>query len=277
MIFVFIFIHGFIEKTGGLFNSKYNSMRRLFIGFSVVLLLFSCSQSLYVHQISATNVMVNPENTVVDSLVQSVIKPYRDSIEHDMSKLVAMSETPLKRGKPESKLTNLVSDILLEKGTEYCKSANLPIKPLISYMNYGGLRGSLPQGKITVGNLFELMPFENEVVIIQISGESVQKMAEKIAARGGEGVAGMSLGIRNEKVGTLKIAGKEVDPAKTYWLVTSDYIASGGDQMSMFMNPVDRISTKLKLRDVLINALNDRYKRDGMISVKEDGRIFNEQ
>lgn len=252
-------------------------MRRLFIGFSVVLLLFSCSHSLYVHQISATNVMVNPENTVVDSLVQSVIKPYRDSIEHDMSKLVAMSETPLKRGKPESKLTNLVSDILLEKGIEYCKSANLPIKQVVSYMNYGGFRGSLPQGKITVGNLFELMPFENEVVIIQISGEAIQKMAEKIAARGGEGVAGMSLGIRNEKVGTLKIAGKEVDPAKTYWLVTSDYIASGGDQMSMFMNPVDRISTKLKLRDVLIIALNDRYKRDGMISVKEDGRIFNEQ
>lgn len=277
MLFVFIFIQGFIEKTSGLFNSKYNSMRRLFIGFSVVLLLFSCSRSLYVHQISATNAMVKQENTVVDSLVLSVIKPYRDSIEHDMSKLVAMSETPLKRGKPESNLTNLVSDLLLETGIEYCKSANLPIKPVASYMNYGGLRGSLPQGKITVGNLFELMPFENEVVIIQISGEAIQKMAEKIAARGGEGVAGILLGIRNEKVGTLKIAGKEVDPTKTYWLVTSDYIASGGDQMSMFVNPVDRIGTKLKLRDVLINALNDRYKRGGIISVKEDGRIFNEQ
>jgi 2',3'-cyclic-nucleotide 2'-phosphodiesterase (5'-nucleotidase family) len=252
-------------------------MRRLFIGFSIVLLLFSCSRSLYVHQIGATNVMVKQENTVDDSLVQSVIRPYRDSIEHDMAKLVAMSETPLKRGKPESKLTNLVSDILLEKGTEYCKSANLPIEPVVSYMNYGGLRGSLPQGRITVGNLFELMPFENEVVIIQISGDAVQKMAEKIAARGGEGVAGISLGISNTKVGSLKIGGENVDPVKTYWLVTSDYIANGGDQMSMFLNPQDRINTKLKLRDVLIKALNDRYKREGIISVKEDGRIFNEQ
>ena len=252
-------------------------MRRLFIGFSLVLLLFSCSHSLYVHQISAANVLVKQENTVVDSLVQAVIQPYRDSIEHDMSKLVGVSEAPLKRGKPESKLTNLVSDLLLETGIEYCQSSNLPVRPQASYVNYGGLRGSLPQGEITVGHLFELMPFENEVVIIQLSGESVQKMADKIAARGGEGVAGITMGIQNEKVVDFKIGGQEIDPAKTYWMVTSDYIACGGDQMSMFLNPADMISTKLKLRDVLISGLKDRYKRDGIISIKEDGRIFNVQ
>jgi 2',3'-cyclic-nucleotide 2'-phosphodiesterase (5'-nucleotidase family) len=194
-----------------------------------------------------------------------------------MSKLVAISETALKRDKPESKLTNLVSDIILETGNDYCASADLGIRPDVSYVNYGGLRGSLPQGKITVGNLFELMPFENQVVIVHVSGESIQKMAEKIAERGGEGIAGMLLGIRNGKVGTLKIGNNNVDPAKFYWLVISDYIASGGDQMSMFRTPDKIINTKLKLRDVLIQSLRDRYKKNGIISVKEDGRIFNEQ
>ena len=196
---------------------------------------------------------------------------------HDMSKLVAVSSTPLKKEKPESKLTNLIADILLESGTEYCKTMNLDIKPNASYVNYGGLRASLPKGEITVGNIFELMPFENEIVLIKISGESVQKMAERIAARGGEGVAGLILGIRNEKVGTLKIGGIGVNPANSYWLVTNDYIANGGDQMSMFLNAVERINTKMKIRDVLIQALGDRYKKDGIISVKEDGRIYNEQ
>jgi 2',3'-cyclic-nucleotide 2'-phosphodiesterase (5'-nucleotidase family) len=121
------------------------------------------------------------------------------------------------------------------------------------------------------------MPFENQVVIVHVSGESIQKMAEKIAERGGEGIAGMLLGIRNGKVGTLKIGNNNVDPAKFYWLVISDYIASGGDQMSMFRNPDKIINTKLKLRDVLIQSLRDRYKKNGIISVKEDGRIFNEQ
>jgi 2',3'-cyclic-nucleotide 2'-phosphodiesterase (5'-nucleotidase family) len=143
-------------------------------------------------------------------------------------------------------------------------------------VNYGGLRASLPQGNITIGNVFELMPFENEVVLIKVSGMSIRMMADKIAERGGEGISGIILGIREFKVSTLKIGGKPVEPDLDYWLVTSDYIANGGDQMSMFKNPIERINTKLKLRDVLIQTLSDRYKKEGIISVKEDGRIFNE-
>jgi 2',3'-cyclic-nucleotide 2'-phosphodiesterase (5'-nucleotidase family) len=143
-------------------------------------------------------------------------------------------------------------------------------------VNYGGLRASLPQGNITIGNVFELMPFENEVVLIKVSGMSIRMMADKIAERGGEGISGIILGIREFKVSSLQIGGKPVERDSDYWLVTSDYIANGGDQMSMFKNSIERINTKLKLRDVLIQTLSDRYKKEGMISVKEDGRIFNE-
>jgi 2',3'-cyclic-nucleotide 2'-phosphodiesterase (5'-nucleotidase family) len=174
-------------------------------------------------------------------------------------------------------LTNLVADIILESGIAYCQDHNLKIVPDVSYVNYGGLRASLPQGNITVERIFELMPFENEIVLIKISGESFQLMAEKIAGRGGEGVAGMKLGIRNGKVSSLTTDGKPVDRTNNYWLVTNDYIANGGDQMNMFSNPVERINTGFKIRDVLLKALKDRYKRDGIIDVKEDGRIFNEQ
>lgn len=252
-------------------------MRRFFISISAILFLFACSPHLSVNQITIRNIPVNLQTSSIDSIVQSIVKPYRDSIQHDMSKLVAISATPLVKGKPESKLTNLVSDILLESGTEYCKIKNLNINPDASYVNYGGLRASLPQGEITVGNIFELMPFENEIVLIKISGESIQKMAERIAARGGEGVSGLILGISDGKPATLKIGKKSVDPDSVYWLVTNDYIANGGDQMSMFSNPIERINTKLKIRDVLIQALSDRYKKDGIISVKEDGRIYHEQ
>lgn len=252
-------------------------MRRLFISISVILFLFACSPHLSVRQITTKNIPVNTQTSSIDSLVQSMVKPYRDSIEHDMSKLVAVTTTPLKKEKPESKLTNLVADILLECGTDFCSEKNLNIKPDASYVNYGGLRASLPQGEITVGHIFELMPFENEIVLIKISGESIQKMADRIAGRGGEGIAGLKLGIRNEKTATLKIGGKAVDPTASYWLVTNDYIANGGDQMSMFSNPLERINTKMKIRDALIQSLGDRYKKDGIISVKEDGRIFNEQ
>lgn len=252
-------------------------MRRLFLGFCVILFLFSCNRHLVVREVNTKNISVDSRVGPLDSAVESMIKPYRDSIEHDMSTLVAISSTPLVKGKPESKLTNLVSDILLDSGIAYCLNQNLNIRPDAAYVNYGGLRASLPQGEITVERIFELMPFENEIVLIKISGESFKRMAERIAARGGEGVAGMKLGIKDGKISSLTTGEEPIDPAASYWLVTNDYIANGGDQMSMFSNPVERINTKLKIRDVLIQALSDRYKRDGIIDVKEDGRIFNEQ
>lgn len=252
-------------------------MRRLFFGLSVILFLFSCSHRLTVTQINATNCWVDFKNSTIDSGALSMVIPFRDSIAKDMSKLVAVSAAPLIKDKPESKLTNLVADVLLEYGTHYCDKQKLAVRPVAAYVNYGGLRASLPQGEITVGRIFELMPFENEMVLLKVSGESIEKMAERIAARGGEGIAGLRIGIKNEKLGTLKIAGKNVDPNVGYWLVTNDYIANGGDQMSMLANSMERINTRMKIRDILIQALGEQYKRGGIIDVKEDGRIFHEQ
>ena len=252
-------------------------MSRLILGLFVILLTFSCSPHLSVSQISTANIPVNIQLAVIDSSVLSIVKPYHDSIEHDLSKLVTVSDSPLIKGKPESKLTNLIADIMLGFGTEYCSKQNLNLRPDFSYVNYGGIRSSLPQGEINVGRMFELIPFENEVVIIRISGSSVKKMADRIAERGGEGISGMKLGIRDLKPVTLQVGGNAIDTAASYWLVTNDYIANGGDQMSMFLNPIDRINTKMKIRDLLIRELSDRYKNEGILNVKLDGRISNEQ
>jgi 2',3'-cyclic-nucleotide 2'-phosphodiesterase (5'-nucleotidase family) len=230
-----------------------------------------------VREVNTKNISIDAQVGPLDSVLESMIKPFRDSIKNDMSTLVAVSATPLLKDKPESKLTNLVSDILLNFGTKYCRDQNLGFNPDVAYVNYGGLRASLPQGQITVERIFELMPFENEIVLVKISGESFQLMAERIAARGGEGVAGMKLGIKNGKVSNLTVGGKAIDRAATYWVVTNDYIANGGDQMSMFSNPVERINSKMKIRDLIIQSLSEQYKKDGIISVQEDGRIYNEQ
>ena len=252
-------------------------MRRFFISVLAVLTLFSCTRYLAVNQINITGNSIINSSTPVNSTVETLVKPYRDSINSVMNKPIGVTATALVKGKPESKLTNLVADVILKSGVDYCNEQGLNIHPDISYQNYGGLRASFPQGKLTKGHVFELMPFENEIVLIKISGESVQKMAGKIAARGGEGVAGIKMGIKNSEVKTLTVAGKEVDKNGTYWLVTNDYIANGGDQMSMFTNPLEKIETKLKIRDLLIESLANMYKKDGIIDVKLDGRIYNEQ
>lgn len=259
------------------YNFKYSSMVRLFLVFGGILFLFSCQQHLVVREVNTINRSVDSMIGPLDPTLGSIVQPYRDSIEKEMSTLVAISSEALVKGKPESKLTNLVADLLLDFGISYCLDQNLRASADIAYVNYGGIRASLPKGEITVERIFELMPFENEIVLIRVSGASFLEMAGKIAARGGEGVAGMKLGISKGKVASLTAAGKPIDPAGYYWVVTNDYIANGGDQMSMFNNPFDRINTQMKIRDLLIKSLGDKYKREGIIDVKEDGRIFNER
>lgn len=252
-------------------------MRRIFLSIPIVFALFSCSKYVSVTQINTKNTAVEVSVAEIDPGAERLIKPFRDSIDHDMKKFVCSSSTPLVKGKPESKLTNLVTDIILDYAKAYCSENRTDVHPDAAYVNYGGLRASLPQGEITVGHIFELMPFENEIVLIKISGEAIRQMAAKIAARGGEGVANLKLGIRKNEVSSLLIGGKPVDPDASYWLATNDYIANGGDQMSMFINPIEKIETKTKIRDMLIRTLTDRYKKTGIIDVKEDGRIYNEQ
>lgn len=252
-------------------------MRRFFFIFYVLLFLISCKPQLVVSEINAGNIAIDSGIGAVDAGLDAMIKPYRDSIEHDMSKLVAVTSSAIVKGKPESKLTNLVSDILLEAGRKYCQEKRPDVKPDAAYVNYGGLRAPLPQGNVTVGRVFELMPFENELVLLKVSGETLLQMADKIAARGGEGLAGLKLGIKNDRVSTFTLAGNPVDASATYWLVTNDYVANGGDQMSMFLNRIERIDTRLKLRDLIIRELGERYRKFGVIDVKTDGRIYHEQ
>lgn len=252
-------------------------MRRFSICFFILLFLFSCNKHLVVKEIDTKNISVKPQIAPLDSTLESMVKPYRDSLQKDMSTLIAVSATPLIKDKPESKLTNLVSDILLDAGKSYCQKQNLNIMPEASYVNYGGLRASLPKGDITVERIFELMPFENEIVLVKITGDALLQMGQKIAGRGGEGIAGIKLGINKGKLSSLTLQGKTIDLDAFYWVVTSDYIADGGDQMTMFVHPQQRINTGMKIRDVLIQSMAERYKKSGIIDVKEDGRIFNEQ
>ena len=95
-----------------------------------------------------------------------------------------------------------------------------------SIVNNGGLRTSLPKGKITVGDVFELMPFENELVLLSLTGSQVSELADYIASRGGEGVSGISFGMLSGRAEGIKIQNRPLEPDSTYWMVTSDYIAA---------------------------------------------------
>ena len=143
-------------------------------------------------------------------------------------------------------------------------------------MNTGGLRSTFPKGDIILGKVFELMPFENQFVVVILDGPSTKKIIEFIAAKGGVPVSGIKMGIRDKQAINPMINNQPFDINKNYTVVTSDYLANGGDNLAFMSDIKDKVILDLKIRDAIVNYIKDEKKKGSRLIVKKDGRIYNE-
>ncbi len=191
-----------------------------------------------------------------------------------MTEVLCISPEALYGGRPESKLTNLFSDLTLEESNRFCAENYPKIKMDVSMINRGGLRTTLPKGEIKTMTMFEMMPFENEIVFLKLKGTVMLEFVDHMASRGGEGVSGLRFGIKNDKALNPEIGGRPIDPNQDYWLVTSDYIANGGDGSEILAKSIDRIDTGIKARDMFIQYFKRLGKEGKTVTAKTDGRIY---
>ncbi|MBT7726930.1 MAG: hypothetical protein HN702_06020 [Flavobacteriales bacterium] len=257
---------------------------RLHIIYIVAILLSACSTQLVIKskQNSIVSVSASP-----DSLITSIIEPYKIGIDSVMNEVLCVSEIEMTKGRPESLLGNFVTDLCLD---QYSYLADICI------MNNGGLRSTLPQGEITRGKIYELMPFENELVILELNTLELFDLIEYIFVREGEPFSGLSvysidscmvLSSRNilyrqgdsvlmsVPIIASSCGGEEevyivskIEETYKIRVLTSDYLANGGDKMSFFNNK-NQLKVGLKIRDAIINYC----KSEQTISSKLDGRI----
>ena len=252
-------------------------MRYSFILITLLIISFSCKTPLSVSSVQMENISNQPSSFSDDSAIVRLVAPYRQSLEEDMSEVLAISSEELSKAKPESKLSNFVADLLMNSGKSYCRMNNKAFSPDMAFVNYGGLRTSLPRGEVTVGKIYELMPFENEMVLLKLPGATMMKFLKQVAARGGDGIAGVKLGIQaDSSISSLQIGGRTFNEAQDYWLVTNDYIAGGGDAMTMLAEATEYLGTGLRIRDLIIDSLKQNYKDGKRIRIELDGRFYYE-
>ena len=238
--------------------------------------IFSCKTQFVQKSYETGNISVSEEIGVMDSSIIQLYAPYKNILEKDMNRVLAISEVELVKDKPESLLTNFLADLLLEQGAVVAKDQQLNLTPAVSFFNYGGIRSSLPKGEITVGNIFELMPFENEMVLLELKGEQMQAFLDYIADHGGGSVGGVEMVISGDKATDVKIGGEKIDFNKSYWLVTNDYVAAGGDGLEMLAENQQFINSGEKIRDAIIEYLEGVAEKNKHVDPKLDGRIRNE-
>lgn len=241
-------------------------IRYPFSAIIIVFVLQACSNR-YVqtaNQASLTRIQADSLR-LYDSSTHYFIAPYKKQLDEQMSLVIGSTQTTLLKERPEGTLGNLMADAAIWYGAK-----NYP-KPIdVCVMNYGGIRiPSIQAGNITVGKIYELMPFDNMLDVLEVSGQTLNDLLQLVAANGGWPVTGVQMTITNNKAVDILIGGTPLQSDKVYTLITSDYIANGGDNASMLKNYNKRTGLNYKVRDAIL----DYVKWAGQLNMQNNGRI----
>jgi len=245
-------------------------------GFTRLLLISilaaACSQTGKVTKIETRQYAFRDTvNATIDSSLEKQIQPYREGMAGKMNEVIATSDIAFTKGQPESLLGNLFSDACFQQTNERYYTSTYT-RADFAFFNNGGLRAELPKGKITRGNVFELMPFENELVVVSLSGSQVKKIVEHLASKDGAPVSHLQFKIKEKKPMDVMVNGEPFDSTKSYKAVTSDYLANGGDQY-FFLAEAKKEYVNLKVRDAMILYLQEQNKKGNTITASLDKRI----
>jgi 2',3'-cyclic-nucleotide 2'-phosphodiesterase (5'-nucleotidase family) len=251
---------------------KYNGAQWHFVLFLTIIALFSCqSNKLWISKIEGKEIKLTAE-LKEDSLVQAMVEPYKKAIDNDLNKVLAFAPTTIdKSGEWQSALGNLFADVSFVKAATLLQEMHQQ-KLDACILNSGGIRTLLPKGDVTARNAYEIMPFENNLIVVALKGEQILELLNYfIAEHKPHPLSGIVFGISDTaKPINIKINGKDFDPNATYYVATSDYLANGGDNMLFFKKGIQRYDLEYKLRAVLI----DHFTQVDTIIAPKDTRIF---
>lgn len=234
--------------------------------FFIAIILFSCTTQKPA-QLSFANYRI--ENPVkVDSTVLAFLAPYKDSLGKAMNGVIGFSLSGLTKKQPESGLGNFMADAMKEMAQKkYNKNIDA------AFVNYGGIRSYLPKGDITVGKIYELMPFDNLVVLQELNGKELQIFLNHIASRNGWPMSkGITFGIKDKLAVNVLVNGKPIDDNTIYTIANSDYVANGGDNCDM-LKKLPQQNKFYILRDALIEYTKLVTSDGKTIDSKPENRI----
>ena len=244
--------------------------------FLLAYLLLISSGCSTVQHISKTDVRYETLNSKAvsapDEETTAMIAPYKTEVDKEMNEVLGNVPVDLTKRKPESTLGNWYSDAMLDIAAKKGYKADFAIS------NYGGLR--IPQitaGPLTMGEIFELCPFDNLLVIMELKGDIVDSLLQQTAETEGWPVSkGIQMVINDKKMVKCTIQGEPLSMSKTYIVAMPDYVANGGDGLKVLITQ-KRVQTALLVRDMLIEYARDATASGKGITSAIDGRIVVQQ
>lgn len=240
----------------------------LLLGIALFTLTACKTTSLQVANVQTQkNISINKE-LKDDEGFAKFIEPYTLKLNKEMNQKISYTQVNLTKEGDNSNLGNLLADYTFD-GADVWTKANLNKNVDAALINIGGIRTTIGKGDILLKNVFEVMPFENEVIIVKMKGSDLQGLFDYYAkTQVNNPVSHLYIETNNGQLTKTLINGKVIDPNQDYYIATSDYLALGGDNMKFFSKG-ESIPTGIKLRDLFI----DYFKKNAEINPKEDIRL----
>ncbi len=231
---------------------------------------FICCDTLEVSSTSFSRIeIVGPE----EGLLSDEIQVYKDSIDLKLDLIVGYSEgfytkTDFNDINFNSSLGNLIADILFtQSDSVFNKQENKKIDFVLQ--NHGGIRSSLFEGDIKLTDIYKILPFENEIVIIEVFGKTVEEIITFLRKEiNPHPISGLLISPDKSF-----IQGKLIDPSKKYYISTNDYLLNGGDNMFFLKNNSKVYKLGYSLRDAFIDFTKTNLK----LSSKIDNRFLKDE
>ena len=248
-------------------------MKKALLVFSLIIIFIGCEKK------TVSLVKITADIITIDSAFnekaayKKLIAPYKNKMIAEINSVISYAPKNINRydGKMQSSLGNLLADLCYER-------ANIIFKERtgkeidFSMFNYGGIRASISKGAVTNKNPFELMPFENNLVVVELSGKKIMELVDYfIKNKSAHPLSkNIELLINTDASYQLKINNQKFDPTENYFVLTSDYLQSGGDNMDFFKNPISLFKTDYKMRHAII----DEFKSLDTLRASVDKRVI---
>ncbi|MCK5075974.1 MAG: 5'-nucleotidase C-terminal domain-containing protein [Calditrichia bacterium] len=216
--------------------------------------------------INNTLLLLTQDAYRVDTGLYRMLEKERAKYEKGLTDIVGKSEFVLFRGGGESLMGNVVADALLEQ-----------VNADFAFTNGGGIRADLKAGSVSYKDLFNILPFGNQLIISKVKGSFIKRIIE-------EKVKGYSRGLvigggkvvvdynrpDGDRVTQFLIKGEELNLEKEYRIVTSDYLMEGNSGLKILLEIHE--NDKLYPGYMMLDALVNYVKKHTPIAPELDGR-----
>lgn len=244
-----------------------------FVIITTILILSACKQEMHsLQKLKASKIAVDTSFVAIDSITEFTA-PYRKRINLVLDSALAYTPITISKidGKYNTTAGNLMADIIREQAEPIFKARSGNSIDFV-LVNHGGIRSLISPGKVSARTAYQVMPFENTIVVVTLSGKSVAALVDfLIKSERAHPISGIQVIINKD--GSLKevnINGEPLNQKRNYAIATSNYLVSGGDDMLFFKNALSTTDTDYLIR----NAMIDYFKKVDTLRVAIDDRYY---